>query len=443
MGLTSSLVSLGDGTLPASFEGLKSQVDLNWVESALAKSGVASVRKRKLPAAQVVWLAIGMALYRDRPISEVVDRLDLVLPDENGQKRGVTNAAILGARNRVGAEPIEHLFRTTAQQWALESAKRHLWRGLMVLGADGTSMRVPDTADNRETFGLPGSRNSTAAYPQIRVVGLMVLRSHLLLDFAFAGFKTGEITLATPLIQRTPDHSVTILDRFYHSYLLWHQIRAQGQERHWLVRARKDLKYRVIKRLGRGDELVEIEFPTALRRKHPELPAAFLARVVRYRRRGFRPRTLLTSLLDSKAYPTAEIAELYHERWELELGYDEIKTEMLERVEAIRSEAAERVRQEVWGLAVAYNLVRQEMEAAALEWGVPPRRISFAGSLRAVRDLFMWAAVASPGSLPKMLKGLRLEMRHFILPPRRSERCYRRHVKIIMTHYPRNYAHPA
>ena len=443
MGLASSLVSLGDGTLPASFEGLKSQVDIEWVASSLAKSGVATVRKRKLPAEQVVWLAVGMALYRDRPISEVVNRLDLVLPDENGQKQGVSNRAIVAARNRVGAEPIENLFRTTAQQWALESAKRHLWQGLMVLGADGTSMRVPDSAENRRTFGLPGSRKNTAGYPQIRAVGLMVLRSHLLLDFAFAGFKIGEITLATPLIKRTPDYSLTILDRFYHSYLLWHQIRTQGEERHWLVRGRKNLKYRVIERLGRGDELVEIEFPRALRKKHPELPATFLARVVRYRRKGFRARALWTSLLDPEKYPAVEIAELYHERWELEVGYDEIKTEMLERLEAIRSVAPERVRQEVWGLAVAYNLVRQEMEAAALEWGVAPRRISFAGSLRAVRDLFMWAAVASPGSLPKMLKGLRLEMRHFILPPRRSERRYRRHVKIKMTHYPRNYEHPA
>ena len=77
--LESSLAALGDGRLPASFEGLKSQVGLKWVEDALAQTGVARVRRRKLPAEQIVWLVIGMALYRDRPIPEVVQRLNLVL----------------------------------------------------------------------------------------------------------------------------------------------------------------------------------------------------------------------------------------------------------------------------------------------------------------------------------------------------------------------------
>ena len=443
MRIGSSFISLGDGTLPASFEGLKSHVNIKWIESALAKSGVATVRRRKLPAEQVVWLIIGMALYRDRPIAEVVKRLDLILPDEDGQRQGVTNGAVIGARNRAGVEPIENLFRTTARHWALESAKRHLWHGLMVLGGDGTMMRVPDTAENRKEFGLPASSRRSAGYPQIRAVGLMVLWSHLLLDFAFAKCSTGEATLAAPLIQRVPDYSVTILDRYFINYFLWRQISMGGQERHWLVRARKNLKWKVVKKLGRGDELIEIAYPRGLRADHPELPFTFTARAVRYRRKGFRTRTMLTSLLDHTQYPAVEIAELYHERWELELGYDEIKTEMLERMEAIRSQAPERVKQEVWGLTVAYNLVRKEMEAAALELGISPHRISFRGSLRLIRDLFMWAAVASPGSLPKMLKGLRLDIRDFVLPPRRSWRRYRRHVKIKMSGYARNDGHPA
>jgi hypothetical protein len=445
MGLASSLASLADGTLPASFEGLKSHIDREWIKSSLAKHGVATVRRRKLPADQVVWLAVGIALYRNQPIPEVVSRLDLVLPDEDGKKQGISNGAIVEARNRVGAEPVKELFQTTGRHWGLESADRLRWRGLMVLGGDGTMMRVPDTAENREAFGLPPSSSSrgSSGYPQIRAVGLMVLRSHLLLDFAFAGCKTGEVTVTQEILESVPDQSVTILDRLFVNYLLWHRLRSGGQERHWLVRAKSNTKWQVIKRLGRGDELVEVEFPRALRKEHPELPKTFMARVVRYRRKGFRQRVLMTSLLDPEKYPATEIAELYHERWELELGYDEIKTEMLEREESIRSEAPERVKQEVWGLATAYNLVRREMEAAASQWGVPPRRMSFAVSLRAIRDLFVWAAIAKPGRLPEMLKGLRLELRHFILPPRRSERRYPRHVKIKMSNYARNAEHPA
>lgn len=442
MGLSSSLIALGDGTLPASFEGLKSHVDVEWIQAALACKGVARVRRRKLPVDQVVWLVIGMALYRDRPLTEVVHRLNLVLPEGKGKSGQITTGAIPQARDRVGIEPLRALFETTAQHWARESADRHRWRGLMVLGADGSSLRIPDTLENRKDFHLPPSSRGTAGYPQARVAGLMVLRSHLLLDFDFSDCRTGEGPLAWPLIQRVPDESVTIMDRYYVDYGQLCELHRNGTDRHYLVRAKKNLKWRVLKRLGRWDDLVEITLPHKIRQAHPDWPSTFMARAIRYRRKGFRTRTLLTSLLDPHTYPATEIAELYHERWELELGYDEIKTHLLESEEAIRSKKPDRVRQEIWGLAIAYNLVRREMEAMAKEWDLPPRRISFRGSLMLMRDLFVWASTASPGSLPKMVKNFRLDLQQMILPPRRSERRYPRHVKIKMSGYARNRQHP-
>lgn len=445
MGLASALVCLGDGTLPESFEGLKSQLDIGWIESALAAHDVATVRNRKLAAEQVVWLVVGMGLYRDRPISELVKRLDLVLPGADGKRRGISRGAIPPARDRVGAQPLRELFQTTARHWALASAERHRWRGLMVLGADGTMLRVPDSAENREAFHLPAhnSRRGSSGYPQIRAAGLMVLRSHLLLDFDFAGCQVGESALTKPLIKRVPDLSLTILDRNFIDYALLQGLRSNGKQRHWLVRGKKSLKWKVVRRLGSGDDLVEIAFSRNARCDDPQLPVAFIARVIRYRRAGFRPGILLTSLVDEKLYPVGEIVGLYHERWELELGYDEIKTHALEREEAIRSKSPERVAQEIWGLVVAYNLVRHEMEAVAQKCRVAPQRISFRGSLRLIRDLFLWAEVASPGKLPKMIRDMRFEMEDLVLPPRRSMRRYPRHVKIKLSGYPRNERHPA
>ena len=110
--------------------------------------------------------------------------------------------------------------------------------------------------------------------------------------------------------------------------------------------------------------------------------------------------------------------------------------------EALRSRTPEGLRQEVWGLAVAYNLIRREMEAVAAQLKIPPRRISFRMSLVLVRDLFVWAATASPGSLPKMIEGMRLDFKRLILPERRSQRSYPRHVKIKMSSYARNDSHP-
>jgi len=443
MGLATAFACLNDGVLPETFEGLKSRLNIGWVESALTAGEAATVRNRKLAGEQVVWLVVGMGLYRDRPIDELVQRLDLVLPDANGNRRSVSRGAIPAARDRVGAQPLRELFETTAKHWALESADKDRWRGLLVFGADGTTLRVPDSAENREAFGLPGSGlRGTAGYPQIRAIGVMALRSHLLVDFDFADWRTGESTLAAPMLRRVAPRSLTIMDRGFINYPMLHELATGAEDRHWLIRARAGLKWRVVERLGRGDDLIEIEVRPATRREHPELPETFRARAVRYRRKGFKPQILLTSLLDGEKYPAAEIAELYHERWELEIGYDEIKTHALEREEAIRSKSPERVAQEVWGLAVAYNLVRHEMVAVAEKCQVAPRRISFRGALRLIRDLYFWAEVASPGKLPKMIRDMRIEMEDLILPPRRSQRRYPRHVKIKMSNYARNVGHP-
>ena len=91
-----------------------------------------------------------------------------------------------------------------------------------------------------------------------------------------------------------------------------------------------------------------------------ELPTHFDARAIRYQRKGYPPQLLLTSLVDATRYPAAELRALYHERWEIELGFGEIKTDMLERLETIRSKSRAAVEQEMWGVLVAYNLVRVE-----------------------------------------------------------------------------------
>jgi hypothetical protein len=168
------------------------------------------------------------------------------------------------------------------------------------------------------------------------------------------------------------------------------------------------------------------------------VPKIWPMRAIHYRRPGFKPQTLLTSLLDPKQFPADEIRALYHERWELELGYDEVKTDMLDRQEAIRSKTVKGVLQELWAIALAYNLVRLEMERIAEEADVPPSRISFVMSLRLIRDEWAWAAASTaPGAIPKNLRNLREELKRFILPPRRSERLYPRAVKIKMSNYDR------
>ena len=169
------------------------------------------------------------------------------------------------------------------------------------------------------------------------------------------------------------------------------------------------------------------------------LPSTWTLRAIHYTKKGYPRATLLTSLLDPEKYPAEELIALYHERWETELGYDEVKTHLLDRQETIRSKTPEGVRQELWGIAIAYNLVRVEMERAAAEAGVLPTRISFVGALAMIREEFMWLVSprVTPGAIPASLQRLRKRLKRLVLPPRRSERNYPRAVKLKMSSYPR------
>lgn len=436
MQLRKALIRVAEVPRSDSFDDFRRHIDPDWIRDALDATGTATLRRRRLPAEQVIWLVLGMALLRDRSITQVADSLDLALP----ARRGPTAApsAVSQARTRLGEQPMAWLFDTCSQQWAHTSADQHRWRGLALYGVDGTTLRVWDSSENRNHFGLPsGGHRGEAAYPQVRLVALAALRSHLLAAASFGPYSSGEGTLALSLWPQLPEQSLCILDRNFLAANVLIPLSRDGNERHWLLRAKKNTRWREIERLGNDDYLVEMKVSPFAHRKDPSLPKTWVARAIRYCIPGFQPQWLLTSLLDSKTYPAREVAALYHERWEIEHAYDEVKTEMLDREETIRSRSPEKVRQEIWGILLAFNLVRLEMERVADEAEVEPTRISFITALHLICDEWLWSATAAPGSIPRQLKRLRADLKRFILPPRRPKRRYPRAVKTKMSSYPR------
>lgn len=419
---------------PSPLSTFESHIDPVWIDEALRATGTASLRRRRLPADQVVWLVLGMGLFRDRPINEVVDKLDLTLLDE--QNPSVSSSASCQARRRLGDKPLAWLFSHTANHWAFERADKQRWRGLALFGVDGTSMRVPDTPENAEYFGYPPTGRDESSYPQLRLNALLALRSHLLAAVAFGPYQRGETAYADQLWDQIPDNSLTLLDRQYLFPDALVSLEQSGQQRHWMTRAKKNTRWRIIQRLGPHEAIVEMTVSRQARAKNPDLPRTWTARAIGYEIKGKYSGYLLTSLLDSKAYPADELVSLYPERWEHEQGYDELKTELLDGAPVLRSKTPKMIDQEVWGILLAYNLVRLEMAQIADEAGVEPTRISFVTSLRFIQDEWLWCAVASPGSIPKHLKRLRRDIKRFILPPRRN-RSNPREVKIKMSGYPR------
>jgi hypothetical protein len=438
VGLEQALTCIAAVT-PENLDTFRARIEPVWIEEALHATGTATLRRRRLPAEQVIWLVVGMALHRNRPIAEVVRHLELALPGR-GKVRSVAPSTVSQARARLGADPVEWLFLRTGTQWAHESAARQRWRGLALYGVDGSTLRVPDTDENRRHFGgqAAGGDRGVSGYPLLRLVTLMALRSHLLVSANFGPYGVDERTYAEALWEGVPDDTLTLVDRNYLQANVLVSLTRRGTNRHWMTRAKSNSKWRVVEKLGPGDDLVEFTVSGEAHRQDPSLPKTFRARVIRYQRKGFRPQTLVTSLTEAKRYPADELRLLYHERWELELGYDEIKTEMLQREETIRSKGPVGVAQELFGLLLAYNLVRLEMERIADETGVEPLQISFVAALRFVVDEWHWSTItASPGAIPRHLEEMRDKIRRFVLPPRRPERSFPRAVKLKMSNYQR------
>jgi Transposase DDE domain len=327
---------------------------------------------------------------------------------------------------------------TDALKSGLTRARKRTRGVASVYGLDGTTVRVPDSPENRDHFGALSSARGIGGYPLARIVTLMALRTHLIAAMRLGPCRVAEAALAKPIWAQIPDNALVIGDRLFFDISVLVPLAAHGVRRHWLIRAKSDLNPRVVKRLGEGDDLVEFKVRHAARQREPSLPDSFVARSICYQRRGFPPQMLLTSMLDPVAYPARDIAALYHERWDTELGYGEVKMHMLERYEAIRSRKPRGVAQELWGVGLAYNLVRLEMIRIAKEAALRPNRISFVMALNLIRDEWTWCAVTSPGAIPRRLKKLRADIARYVLPPRRTGRSHPRAVKIKLSPYPRN-----
>ena len=132
---------------------------------------------------------------------------------------------------------------------------------MRVLAVDGVVWSAPDSADNRQTLGSGQTHYGPQPWPMVRAVCLLDTDSHELLDARLGDYDCGELTLAADL--RDLDHSITLFDRAYFSaaFLLhWSQA---GEQRHWLMRAKDNLRYEVVQTLGEGDWLIRISFHTA------------------------------------------------------------------------------------------------------------------------------------------------------------------------------------
>ncbi len=409
---------------PDNLSNLSELLDPKLIEECLQDTGTVTIRKRRLPMELMVWSVVGMALFRNSPMSQVVNQLDIVLP---GKRPFVAPSAVVQARQKLGVEPVKAVFEKTQFLWRDKTRSPH-WNGLTLLGVDGVVWRTPDTPENSQAFARTGTKTTTSDYPQLRMVCQMELTSHLVVSSAFDCISNSEVTLTAELIDKTPDHSLTIFDKGFYALGLLHRWQQTGEERHWMIPLKKGARYEVIRKISSGHELVELPISPQARAKWPDAPATMIARLISKMVNGKRVQ-ILTSMTDPKRYPAADIVDLYGHRWEIELGYREMKQHLLHSQLTVRSKKPDTVKQELWGVLLAYNLLRFLMGQMAYSLkGVEPYQISFKSAAIYLISQLQMLPMVSPGNVPRVIGQIIAMAAAFVLPIRR-ERHYPRAVK--------------
>jgi hypothetical protein len=414
------------------WERLGQHLPYEWVAQAVAYTGKASIRQRRLPAEQVVWLVIALALYRHQSISEVVDDLDLALPDL--QAPFVSKSAVAQARQRLGAEPLKALFDMSARAWAEQDSKQYLFKGLSLFAMDGTTLKTADTPEHRQHFGAQVYASSVSSYPQVRGVTLTAVPTHLIRSARFGPYGVNEMLYAKELLDSIPNDSLTAFDKGFLSAEILCGLTNSGSNRHFIIPSKANTKWEVIDGTP-DDAVVAMRVSPQARKKCPSLPEVWQARAITVLDHSARKHVLLTSLFDRKRYKAADIAACYTRRWQIETSYRELKQTMLGMALTLRSRTVEGVYQEIWGALTAYNLIRLEIAKAALAVKCEPTEISFTRAFHVIQYELHWAAVTrAQGKLPALLQRLRQRLVS-LLNEERPGRKFDRAVKALPQRY--------
>lgn len=299
------------------------------------------------------------------------------------------------ARCRLPLPVVRELTEDVASRCEAQASPEWLWKNRHVKLIDGTTVTMPDTEENQETFPQQSCQKEGLGFPIARMVVLLSLATAMVGGLAmgpYQGKETGELALLRELLHHFEEGDIALADKVYCAYFMIALLGERKVDLVTLLHQSRDVdtEIRRGKRIGKGDYLITWELPArpdwmdeeTYRRMPEKLDLRLIQ--VKITERGFRPKSLniVTTLTDHELYSPEELSSLYRERWNVELDIRSIKVAM--GMNALRCRTPEMVRKEIWACLLAYNLIRQKMLQSALAKGIVPRRLSFTNALQVV-----------------------------------------------------------
>lgn len=437
--MSDSAITHAPGVFAAGHLGELTQVvPFDLVDEALASTGGLQQRVRRLPSRVVVYLLLAGTLFTGLGWTGVWSRLTASLPVPLPVPAA---SSITAAMRRVGPKPLKALFDLVKGPAVVTATQKARFAGRLVVAIDGTQIALPDTPANLSAFPkTKAGPNGPAGYPMLRLVTLVACGTRTLMDAAFGTDATGELTYASDLVTTagttgTLQSGMLLLgDRNFSATGFVNTVASTGAD--FLIRAKTHstaLKLPLLRRLPDGTFLsrmgeitvrvIEATItvtPTESTNEHTVTHSTY---------------RLVTSLLDPREAPATTLVRLYHERWEIETSYCELKSTILNgRVLRGRHPAA--VTQETWALLVTYQALRTAMSDAVIHRpDIDPDRAAFTIALNTARDQIIRAAGIIPHTPIDLVGRIGTATLNGLLPTRRDRSRHRVKKRAINSKY--------
>ena len=398
-------------------------------------------RVRLSTALSLVLFVIAMALWSRRNQCQVWDSLVGKLSDLHPAQpdSSISDSGLSGRRTVLGSQGLQVLMQERCQLLATPAKMPSAFFGrYRLMAIDGTLFHTPDTNANAAAFGRSSNQYGSGAYPQVKCVLLAECGSHAVVGLEMDRYDVSEVHGAYRLLSQVGPDLLVLVDAGLISGAFIEQVRQRRAHVLGALEAGAWEQPKTARRLADGSVLAWVTpSHTSRYRQHRGMWVRIISYRVTDARLGEPGKVyrLVTTLLNPRVAPASTLINLYHERWEIELVIDEIKTHARAQRKVLRSKTPEGVRQELYGIYLAHYAVRVLLAEAAVEAELDPDRLSFTDGLFELTEMLSLAlTVESEEAIVPLLKRLRHKLARHVLPPRRL-RINRREIKQIYHKY--------
>lgn len=398
-------------------------------------------RRRIFSKENTFWAFFTQVLDADGGCQEVVRKVQAFAAARAMPLPSASTSAYCQARSKLNGDGLRRILKHTSEQ--LQQRRRDCrWQDRRVVVVDGTGVSMPDTPDNQAAWPQPGSQKLGCGFPQARICACFCLQTGALLSHRVSSIKNGELTLLRQQWEEFKPGDIMLGDKGFCSYYDVWKFQEMGVDTVTTLARRTPVEAATATKILGPDDLL-ITWPKPVWNKnlsysHEEwraLPDHLDLRQIKVTitAPGMRSDSfyLVTTLTDASRYAAAELADLYFQRWDVELFFRDIKTSL--GMDVLRCRSPEMVEKEILMHFIAYNTIRLLMVEAAAEISQAPRRLSFKGSIQALRQWEpQFSSTSDPREQRRLLGTLRLSIAGHLVPHRpgrREPRCVKRRPK--------------